>query len=185
MTGLFASNVANSQSMTTANHQVHPELAVEYNFLRSNAPPGGCGCFDLNGGNVDFAWPLGSSKFSLAGDIGVSHANSITSSGYDLTLGTYTLGSRYSMPLKHTGLRLFGQILAGAGHASGSLTEANGSDKASTAFAGIAGGGLDVHASRHFLVRIVEANYIATTFSNGSNDHQNNLRIATGLIFAF
>ena len=31
------------------------ELALDYTYLHSNAPPGSCGCFNLNGGNATFA----------------------------------------------------------------------------------------------------------------------------------
>lgn len=191
LTGLLAGKAVMGQQAGSISHPTRPELAVEYSFLNSNAPPGGCGCFSLNGGSASFAWPLESSKlsnkFALVGDIGVSHASSIASQGYDLTLSTYTLGGRYSRQLGHSPLRLFGQVLAGVGHASGSLVEGNnpGASNAGAAFAGIAGGGVDLHASRHLFFRLVEADYLATTFDNASNAHQNNLRIGAGLVFAF
>jgi hypothetical protein len=31
------------------------ELAFGYTYVHSNAPPGGCGCFNHNGGNATFA----------------------------------------------------------------------------------------------------------------------------------
>ena len=33
-----------------------------------------------------------------------------------------------------------------------------------------------------FSVRLVEADYLLTTFDNGSNNHQNNLRISAGVV---
>jgi outer membrane immunogenic protein len=191
LTGLLTGSAVMGQQAGVVSHAAHPEVAVEYNFINSNAPAGGSGCFSLNGGSASLAWPLGSSKlsskFALVGDIGVSHASSIASQGYDLTLSTYTLGGRYSRQLGHSPIRLFGEVLAGVGHASGSLVEGNntGASNAGAAFAGIAGGGVDLHVSRHLLFRLAEADYLATTFDNGSNDHQNNLRIGAGVVFAF
>lgn len=191
LTGLLAGNAAMGQQTGAISHPAHPEVAVEYNFLNSNAPPGNCSCFSLNGGSASFVWPLGTSRFALAGEIDMSHAGSIASPAasqrYDLTLSTFTVGGRYSLRIGHSPLRFFGQVLAGVGHASGSLVEGNNpaASNAGAAFAGIAGGGLDLHTSRHIRFRLVEADYLATTFDNGSNDHQNNLRIGAGVVFAF
>lgn len=73
------------------------------------------------------------------------------------------------------------------GHASGSLAEGPNpaATNASAAFAGIAGGGLVLRASRHLIFRLAEADYLATTFNNADNNHQNNLRIAAGMVVAF
>jgi len=38
------------------------DIGVDYNYVWSNAPPGGCGCFSLNGGNV---WAAFNFKRSL------------------------------------------------------------------------------------------------------------------------
>src|SRR5665213_2205444 len=71
-------------------HSTRPELALGYSYLRSNAPPGGCTCFNLNGGNATFAWPLKAGHFALAGDITAAQSSGISSGGYSLTLAAYT-----------------------------------------------------------------------------------------------
>ena len=71
------------------------ELELGYSYLRSNAPPGGCGCFNLNGGNATFAWPVNSGSFALAGDVTIAHAGAAASTGDSLTLSTFTAGGRY------------------------------------------------------------------------------------------
>ncbi len=184
---LLTAPSAVSQTTGAANHKPQPELALAYNFVNSNAPPGGCGCFHLNGGSGSFAWPLGSGKFALAGDIGVTHGGSISSAGDDLTLSTFTAGARYSPRFGHSPLRLYGQVLAGIAHAGGSLVSGSnpGASNAGAAFAGIAGGGVDLRTNHRFLIRLVEADYLATTFNNGTNNHQNNLRLGAGVVFAF
>ncbi len=46
----------------------------------------------------------------------------------------------------------------------------------------IAGGGLDIGLTRHIALRALEADYYLTRFDNGTNDHQNHLRIAVGVM---
>jgi peptidoglycan-associated lipoprotein len=158
-----------------------------YSYLRSNAPPGGCGCFNLNGGNATFAWPVNSGSFALAGDVTIAHAGAAASTGDSLTLSTFTAGGRYSPKLGKSAVQPFGQALVGLAHSSGTLVQgANpGAANAGAAFAANLGGGLDLRASRRFAVRLIEADYLLTTFDNGTNNHQNNLRVSAGMVVHF
>jgi outer membrane immunogenic protein len=182
-----AAGPAIAQTSTQAVANTRPEIAVEYNFARSNAPAGDCGCFNLNGGSASFAWPLGAGHFSLVGDYSLTHANTISSHDYSLTLNTITGGIRYTPRFRNSHLRPFAQVLAGVAHSSGTLVDGPDSavSNSGAAFAGLAGGGLDLRASRHFAIRLVEADYLVTTFDNLGNDHQNILRIGAGLIYRF
>jgi outer membrane immunogenic protein len=179
--------VANAQSAAVAEKQPRAELALDYSYLRSNAPPGDCGCFDLNGGSATFAWPVRPGKFALVGDITVTHTGAISGNGYSLTLSSYTAGAHYLSRFGHSPLQPFGQVLIGVAHTSGSLVQGPNpaASNASAAFAANLGGGLDLHASRHFSFRLVEADYLVTTFNNGANDHQNNLRLSAGVVLHF
>ena len=104
------SAVALAQAAPTKEDTPRPELAFGYSYVQSNLPPGGCGCFGLNGGNATFTWPVGSGKFAAVGDIDVVHAGSASSSGDSLTLGTYTAGVRY-LPLAGRSVwQPFGQV---------------------------------------------------------------------------
>ena len=172
---------------TAADKQPRAELALDYTYLRSNAPPGGCGCFNLNGGSATFAWPVRPGKFALVGDITVAHAGAISSNGYSLTLGAYTVGVRYLPRFVRSPLRPFGQVLVGLAHSSGSLVQRQTPDASSAgeAFAANLGGGLDLRIDRRFSLRLVEADYLVTTFDNGDNDHQNTLRLSAGAVFHF
>jgi peptidoglycan-associated lipoprotein len=182
---------ANAQSPDPATEKPHPDLAIQYDYLRSNAPPSGCGCFNLNGGSATFAWPVKTGRFALAGDIGVSHAGSIANANIDanqeLTLSTFTFGGRYTPRFHHSRFQPFAQVLAGFAHASGSLVEGNSpsASDAGAAFAGNFGGGVDLRGTRHFSFRLVEADYLITTFDNGGNNHQNNLRLSGGVVLHF
>jgi peptidoglycan-associated lipoprotein len=162
------------------------ELALGYSYVHSNVPPGGCGCFSLNGGNATFAWPIKSSGFALAGDITIAHG-SASSTGDGVTLSTFTAGGRYRPREGRSPWLPFGQVLLGFAHANGSLVAgANpGAANADASFAANIGGGLDLRTSPGFSIRIVEADYLLTTFDNGSNNHQNNVRVGAGVVVRF
>ncbi len=176
-----------SQGATDGPAPPRAELALGYSYLHGNAPPGGCGCFNLNGGNATFAWPLKTGRFAMVGDATIAHADGISSSGYGLTLSTYTVGARFMPPIAHWSLQPFGQALIGLAHSGGTLVQGQAAkvSNAGAAFAANLGGGLDLRLSRRFSWRVVEADYLLTTFDNGSNDHQNNLRISAGAVFHF
>ena len=55
----------------------------------------------------------------------------------------------------------------------------------STNFAATVGGGLDFNLSRHIAIRPVQIEYYVTTLPNRVNDHQNNLRLAAGIVIRF
>ena len=95
------------------------DVGVDYNYVRSNAPPGGCGCFSLNGGNV---WAAFNFKRSLGivAELASQHASDVSGTGADLTLTSYLAGPRY----RWTGARHFtpfAQLLVGGAHAGGGL----------------------------------------------------------------
>jgi outer membrane immunogenic protein len=163
---------------------LHAELALDYSYLRSNAPPGGCGCFSLNGGSATFAWPLHRRDLSFVGDVTAANANGIGMFSYGLTLTSFTAGARYSPRIGSPLFQPFGQVLIGVAHAGGSLTQTSTTSN-SNAFAANLGGGLDLRVSRRFSIRLIEADYLVTTFANTVNDHQNILRISTGVVAHF
>jgi peptidoglycan-associated lipoprotein len=166
-----------------------PEIALDYTYLRSNAPPASCSCFNLFGGSATFAWPLKLDKgqFALVGDITAVHANGISSGGYSLTLSTYTAGARYLPYVGRSPLQPFGEVLAGMVHSNGSLVN-GGTANVPNAFAAFAtnlGGGVDIHTGSHMNLRLLEADYVLTTVDNGRNNIQNNLRLSGGVVIRF
>jgi peptidoglycan-associated lipoprotein len=191
---LAAASIASAVAQTPAappvpasDKPLRAELALGYSYMRSNAPPSGCGCFNLNGGNATFAWPVKSGGFALAADVTVVHAGTVSTSGDSLTLSAFTVGGRYLPKLTHSPLQPFGQVLVGLAHSSGTLVQGSnpGAANAGAAFAANLGGGLDLKVSRRFSVRLVEADYLLTNFDNGANNHQNNLRIGAGMVVHF
>lgn len=163
------------------------ELALSYDYIRSNAPPGSCTCFNLNGGSATLAWPVNKGGFAIAADLTIVNTNSSSTQPFGLGLGTFTVGPRYLLRLHHPRFQPYGQVLVGPAHAVGSLVRAPnpGAQDAGLAFAANLGGGADVRLSHRFSWRIAEADYLLTTFDNGSNNHQNNLRVSSGLVIRF
>jgi outer membrane immunogenic protein len=160
------------------------DAGVDYNYVRTNLPAGGCGCFALNGGSGWVAFNVNRS-IGIVGEIASQDASKISNTGADLTLTSFLAGLRYRWP---HGRRIapFGQALVGGVHAGGSLAPGNsGLPGSANAFSMTAGAGVDVNLTRRFAVRAFEADYYLTRFDNGVNDHQNNLRIAVGVIVRF
>lgn len=188
LTIAVVSVTAAAQSPTPRRAGSGPELSLQYTYLRSNAPVAQCGCFSPQGGSASFGVPLSGGHFSLAGDVTVGHAGKISPHDFDLTLTTFTAGVRYRPGFAMGPLVPFGQALAGGAHASGSLVSGNTpAAGSSVVFASKVGGGLDLKlgAESHFYWRAVEADYLVTLFHNGQNDHQNILRLSTGLVIHF
>ncbi|MGC2225768.1 MAG: outer membrane beta-barrel protein [Candidatus Sulfotelmatobacter sp.] len=160
------------------------DVGVDYNYVRTNLPAGGCGCFALNGGSGWVAFNF-SHSLGIVGEIASQGASNISSTGADLTLTSFLAGPRYRRRVAGR-LELFVQALLGGAHAGGSLAPgSSGLPGSANAFAMIAGGGLDIGLTRHIALRAFEADYYLTRFDNGVNDHQNNLRIAAGVIIRF
>ena len=173
-----------SQSHSDASER--PELGLTYTYLHSNELPAGNASINLNGGSATFALPLRSHDLSLVADVTAAHSGGITASGYSLTLATYTGGVRYS-PRFLQSVRPYGQALFGVAHSSGSLVQSQTTSvpNAGATFAMKLGGGLTIPTHHRISIRLVEADYLFTTFNNGANNHQNNFSVSSGLIFLF
>jgi outer membrane immunogenic protein len=156
----------------------------DYDYVHTNAPPGGCGCFSMNGGDgwvgVHLAHHL-SAVFQAAGE----SASNINGTSSNLTLISYLAGPRFTL-LESRRIRPFAQALFGGAYASGLLTPApSGASGSANVFALSAGGGVDVGISSHIAIRAVDVDYFYTQFNNDVNQHQNNLRVSAGIVFRF
>jgi outer membrane immunogenic protein len=184
---------ARAQNHARTSPQPRSEVAITYTFVRSNAPVDGCGCFNLNGGSASFALGLGHSPFAAVADGSITHNGGIYSRdagapGSSLTMTTFMGGLRYRPHFDRGAFKPFAQILLGGAHTSGTVFENQDSPTASTAgtsFAVQVGGGLDLKLKRHLALRLAEVDYMVTKFANGDNDHQNDLRINSGIVFRF
>jgi len=160
------------------------EAGLTYNYLRGNAPPDVCGCFSLQGGGLSAAYRM-APHWKGVGEFAGSHAGGINNRAIDVTLLTYLFGVRYvAMPSARA--HPFAQVEVGGVHAGGSLYSAATSYTGSTnKFAMTTGGGLDVDLNSRVSLRLVQADYLLTLLPNGSNNHQNTLRLSTGFVFRF
>ena len=180
----LSSATLRAQAPADVHHR--PDVAFEYTYVHSNAPPGGCGCFSMNGGSVSIAQPFRSGRIAFAFDATFGQSTGVSSRNELLTLSTFTGGVRYK-PFLHGKWAPFGEVLVGASHAAGSLVNAPNPAASDSAlvFASNIGGGVDRRISERWSLRIVEADYFVTTFTNGVNDHQNNIRLSSGVVYHF
>jgi|SRR5271165_1601487 len=183
---LLAALLALGLTLSAASRaQEHPsgDVALTYHWVRSNAAPGDCGCFSLNGGSVSGSWDF-RGPLSLVTEIAAEHADNVNSTGRSLTLTSYLAGARFYFPRSwrrddhHP--QPFAQLLLGGAHAGGTVA---GRADGSFAFAARLGGGLDLPIRSHFVLRLIQLDYDVTTFSNSQNTHQNNLLVGAGIAF--
>jgi outer membrane immunogenic protein len=159
------------------------DAAAAYHWVRTNAGPGECGCFGTNGGGLSGSWNF-HGPWSAVVDISAENTGSAPPAGNSLTLVSYLAGARYKIPQPwiegNHKPQPFAQIILGAAHGGGG--EAGVAD-GSYRFATRIGGGIDVPVSSHFAVRIIQIDYYLTTFTNATNDHQNNLLVGAGIVY--
>jgi hypothetical protein len=171
--------------------QVVPKsVNVRFSEQISNAPPGGCGCFELEGGAVDAAWGapdagmVHGAIFTLAADAGIEHTGSVGSAPYGLTLTTVTAGPRFWLPGGK--LRIFGQVLLGIAHGSNSeFPHHNSLVPSATSFALDMGAGAERYINPRVSVRFLQVDYLRTALPNTSTNWQSNLRVGAGITLHF
>jgi|HubBroStandDraft_6_1064221.scaffolds.fasta_scaffold00024_99 outer membrane immunogenic protein len=172
---------------TSAEVQDGPKVEVggEYNYVRSNAPPGSCGCISMNGGDGWLSYNLTRTLAAVAQFSAQTASNIGGSRGLDLTLTSYLFGPRVNRRLTDHFVS-FVQALFGVAHANGSLAPgSSGIAGSPRAFAMTVGVGVDMKITRNFFIRPAEVDYYLTLFNNGVNSHQNNLRLSSGVVFRF
>jgi peptidoglycan-associated lipoprotein len=160
------------------------EIGVNYNYIHSNGPPGGCGCFSMNGASGWAGYNL-TRNVALVGEFGIQHASNVNGTGSSLTLISYAIGPRYTLH-RFTRFEPFGQLLIGGGHANENPAAGNLVVSGSgNSFVFLAGGGSDFVLNKRFKLRLLQADYYLTRYANGVNDHQNILRIGAGVVIQF
>jgi hypothetical protein len=147
--------------------------------------------FNLNGASGSIAYNV-NNWIGIVGDFGVYDTGNAGGEGRSLTITTYQFGPRISM--RGRALVPFGQVLLGGGHATGTLyttSLGNGSAPlgASNGFALTAGGGVDWKLNHTIGIRIIQTEYLYTTFLNAApasdKNRQNNIRISAGITLSF
>jgi len=180
-----ASNSAEAPNASLASSEnsdiARLEVSFAYSFLRGNANPGQCGCFNLNGGNAEAALHL-YRRFSAVADFTGENTASVNNGVRGLSLLAITAGPRISFAF-HRRFVPFAQGLFGVVHGFNSYFPVTaGPTGAATDFAMIAGGGFDFHIAQHLAIRPIEADYFLTRLPNGVNGAQNNLGLSSGVV---
>lgn len=159
------------------------DVAAGYNYIRANAPPGGCECFSLQGGFFSAGFHI-NNWLSFEGEVTGQHANQISALGQDLTLLTFAGGPKVHKDFGR--LEPFGQVLVGGAHGSDSYfpTGLTSSPTASS-FELQAGGGLDYLLTSHLSIRIANVQYLKSELPNGTNNEQNELMAGAGIVYRF
>ena len=124
-----------------------------------------------------------SSHLSLLGDVTVTHQGGVTVNQYDLTQTIFAGGVRYFPTSGHLKIRPFGDVLLGDAHARGTLSPENTGYGGSTTFAFETGGGVQYPLSARWTLVPIQAEYLLTTFGNGADNRQNDLRLSVGVLF--
>jgi outer membrane immunogenic protein len=155
------------------------ELGFNYTYLRANAPPAACGCFSMNGGggNLVVNMPHG---VSLVADLDATHASKINGTTQTITVFDYLVGPRYSYRTMSRFTPYIQVLLGGSEELSNYAFVEN-----SNAFAVSGGGGVSRVLNRRVAWNIVEVDYIYSRLPNAVNDHQNDLRVSTGITLRF
>ncbi len=162
------------------------QIALNYSYMRANAAPGNCGCFNLNGGSTEVA-VRAYRNFSAVFDLTGTHAGTTSISGQSLSLLSYTGGPRFSYPL-HRGGRTrvvpFVQALVGEVHGfDGQFPDHSGAlSSSATNLAVLVGGGLDLQLNHRFALRAGQVDYGLNQLPNNANNRENLLRVSAGVV---
>lgn len=162
------------------------ELFVGYSHVRFGVPGDSQSksSFDFQGGAVSLAYNL-NRWLGLSGEASLYKISALPSA----TSATYLFGPKFSRRIDRFTLYL-NALFGGARLSSDfSGTPSNtffGAGSIHTqAFATALGGGLDVKLRRHLSWRVLQGDYLLTTFNRGNISRQNNIRAGTGLVFRF
>jgi opacity protein-like surface antigen/outer membrane protein OmpA-like peptidoglycan-associated protein len=154
----------------------------------------------LNGGSASLAFNL-NRTLGLVADFGDYTNSQMRFQGaYNSTVNvdnansavlSYLFGPRLSYR-KYDRITPFAQVLLGGVHANeialDNCTVGCVLLPSENSFALTAGGGLDLKVSHHFAVRLIQAEYMMTRFTNyttGASGTQNDMRLSAGVVFRF
>ncbi|HSY34570.1 MAG TPA: hypothetical protein VK814_02355 [Acidobacteriaceae bacterium] len=187
---LFVTTSLGAQAIAAGSTPGHQEvdLAVMYTAQHSNLVSNPT--FWQQGGSIELSTQT-YRGFGVAANIAGTNVGDAANSGTGLTMITTTFGPRYTWyrPFRsrgNRGLAIFGEGLIGEAHGlhsyfpatAGVLTDYN-------TFALQVGGGVDLGLSRHFSVRLFQADWLRTQFPNSTTNVQNTFRVSAGLVFRF
>ena len=150
------------------------ELFGGYAFARL---AGGGPASNVNGALGSFGW---NAKPWLQITADTSY-NVVTVSGTKNVLYGNHYGPRYfHRGHNRWGATPFAEALFGGSRADTTVGGTGGYKTSDSTFSMKVGGGLDIHPSRHFDIRLFDVDYYRTSF--GTNLHQNNYWVSAGIV---
>ncbi len=151
------------------------EIYGGYAFARLDG--GGGTTSNLNGAMGSFGWNV-KPWLQLVGDSSYSF---VTVSGTKNVLYGNHFGPRYFHRSRNRwGLTPFVEGLVGGSRSDTTITGVGGYTTSTNSLSYKAGGGVDIHPSRHLDIRLFDVDYYRTSF--GTNLHQNNYWASTGIV---
>ncbi len=152
------------------------ELFGGYAFARLDGG-GGTGT-NVNGAMGSFGWNI-KPWLQIVAD---TSYNTVTISGTKNILYGNHFGARYFHRGRNRwGLTPFAEALVGGSRADTKVSGSSTYNTSENCLSYKIGGGLDIHPFRHIDIRLFDADYYRTSF--GTNAHQNNYWISTGIVF--
>jgi hypothetical protein len=152
------------------------ELYGGYAFARLDG--GGGTTSNLNGAMGSFGWNV-KPWLQLVADSSYSF---VTVSGTKNVLYGNHFGPRYFHRSRNRwGLTPFVEALVGGSRSDTIVSGVGGYTTSVNCLSYKAGGGIDIHPSRHLDIRLFDVDYYRTSF--GTNLHQNNYWASTGIVF--
>ena len=152
------------------------ELFGGYAFARLDGG-GGTGT-NVNGAMGSFGWNI-KPWLQIVAD---TSYNTVTISGTKNILYGNHFGARYFHRGRNRwGLTPFAEALVGGSRADTKVSGSSTYNTSQNCLSYKVGGGLDIHPFRHIDIRLFDADYYRTSF--GTNAHQNNYWISTGIVF--
>src|ERR1700757_1396027 len=154
------------------------EIFGGYQYSHATTGVSGLSGFNLNGWNAS-ASGFFSRNLGVTADFSGSYGTpSLLGVGVKTNLHTFLFGPTVRFP-NSSRVTPFVHGLFGGGRISGS---AFGVSVSSTDFTWAAGGGVDVNLSRHFAIRLGQADFLQSRVAGSS---QNNFRYSTGIVLKF
>jgi opacity protein-like surface antigen len=145
---------------------------VSVNATPFPAPAG----FNANGGGGQLEYNINSWAGAVA-DFAGYHVSTTPSVG----AFSYLFGPRINFRRKRQTTMLFAHVLLGGIHANGPIGRVGNGN----AFALTVGAGVDVKVSPSVAIRLAQAEYFMTRFTDGLSNRQDNFRFGAGVVFRF
>jgi hypothetical protein len=153
-----------------------PLMEVYGGYAFARFVSGGTGT-NLNGAMGSFGYNI-KSWLQLVGD---SSYNTVTTNGVKSVLYGNHFGPRFFRRGRNRwSATPFGEALFGGSRADTTVSGVGGYKTSQNCFSIKVGGGVDVHPSRRFDIRLFDVDYYRTSF--GTNLHQNNYWISAGVV---